>query len=55
MKITKSAFLGQNSGGTWGDKVIFWVVGGTPTPSPPTRGNPGKFGNFMNIYAYTLS
>ena len=34
LKITKSVFLGQNSGGTWGDKPIFWVVRGTPQ-SPP--------------------
>ena len=40
MKMTKSAFLGQNSGGTRGDKPIFQVVGGDPPPkSPPTRGN----------------
>ena len=29
MKITKSAFFGQNSQGTWGCKPIFYVVGGT--------------------------
>ena len=33
MKITNSAFLGENSGGE-GDKPIFRVVGGDP-PSPP--------------------
>ena len=27
MKITKLTFLGQNSGGAWGDKPIFQVVG----------------------------
>ena len=31
MKITKSLFLGQNIGGTWGDKPIFGVVGGSPS------------------------
>ena len=40
--MTKSAFLGQNSGGggrgTWGDQPIFRVGGGPP--SPPTRKNP---------------
>ena len=36
MKITNSAFLGQNSGGE-GDKPIFRVVGGDP-PSPPPLG-----------------
>ena len=31
MKITKLAFLAQNSGGTWGGgKPIFQVVGGDP-------------------------
>ena len=36
MKMTKLAFLGQNSGGHGGDKPIFWVVGGIPpSPSPP--------------------
>ena len=37
MKITKSAFLGQNSGEGWGhggDKPIFSGSGGIP-PSPP--------------------
>ena len=36
MKMTKSAFLGQNSRGGHGggDKPIFGVVGGNP-PSPP--------------------
>ena len=41
MEITKSAFFGQNSGGTWGgDKPIFWVLGGDPPSVSPTRGNP---------------
>ena len=40
MKITKSTFWGQNSGGeTWGAKQIFWVLGCT-SPIPPTRGKP---------------
>ena len=26
IKITEPTFLGQNSGGTWGDKPIFQVV-----------------------------
>ena len=40
MKMTKSAFLGHNSGGHGGGgKPIFRVVGGIP-PVPPTRGNP---------------
>ena len=49
MKMTKSAFLGQNSGGgTWGrggDKPIFRVVGGWRVipQVPPTRGNPAVF------------
>ena len=37
IKMTKSAFLGQNSGGggvTWGDTTIFQVVG-WDSPSPP--------------------
>ena len=38
MKITKSAFLGQNSGRTWGGQANFWGSGG----DPPTRGNPAK-------------
>ena len=40
IKIRKSVFWGQNSGGGrgMGDKPIFWVVGGSPCP--PTRGNP---------------
>ena len=40
MKMTKSTFLGQNSGGGHGgDKPIFRVVGGDPPPpSPPSLG-----------------
>lgn len=38
MELTKSTFLGQNSGGTWGRQVNFWVVGGSPQ-SLPTRRN----------------
>ena len=38
MKMTKSAFLGQNSGGGHGgDKPIFQVVGGIPPSPPPLR------------------
>ena len=37
MKITKSAFLGQNSGGDMGGQANFLGSGGR---SPPTRGNP---------------
>ena len=37
MEITKSTFLGQNSGGgEWGDKLV-WLVGGIP-PVPPLWG-----------------
>ena len=39
MKMTKSSFWGQNSGGYGGNKLIFWVVGAIPPP-PPTRGKP---------------
>ena len=39
MKVTKLAFLGQNSGG--GGHITFYGNGGDP-PSPPTRGNPEK-------------
>ena len=36
MKMTKSAFLGQNSGGGHGgDRPIFRVVGGIPRSPPP--------------------
>ena len=41
MKMTKSAFLGQNSEGTWGDKSIFQVVGGI-SPSPPSPPSPSN-------------
>ena len=40
MKMTKSAFWGQNSGGgewTWGGQANFLGSGGDPPP--PTRGN----------------
>ena len=52
MKMTKSAFLGQNSGGgTWGrggGQANFWGSGGGGgggwfPKSPPTRGNPAVF------------
>ena len=45
MKITKSAFLGQNSGASkWGGgKQMFWVVGEYTPSLPPTRGNPAKY------------
>ena len=46
MKITKSAFLGQNSGGggaAWGGTSQFFEWwGGIPPQSLPTRGNPGR-------------
>ena len=32
MKMTKSSFWGQNSGGYGGNKLIFWVVGAIPPP-----------------------
>ena len=42
MKMTKSALLGQNTGGTWGGggKPTLRVVGGIPpvAPSPPPLG-----------------
>ena len=43
MKITKVAFLGQNSGERLGEnKPIFRMWGGAIPPVPPTRGNPAK-------------
>ena len=35
MKMTKSAFLGQNSGGAWGGQANFSGSGGDPPQSPP--------------------
>ena len=40
MKMTKSAFLGQNSGGDIGAQASFSVSGGGILPVTPTRGNP---------------
>ena len=34
MKITKSTFWEENSGGHGGDKPIFWVVWGIPLVLP---------------------
>ena len=46
MKMTKSVFLGQNSGGAWGrgGQANFSGSGGgvDPPPVPPTRGNPAE-------------
>ena len=39
MKITKLAFLGLNSGGTWGGQANFSGSGEEPPSPPPTRGN----------------
>ena len=38
MKMTKSSFFCQNSGGNMGGQVNFSGSGGIP-PVPPTRGN----------------
>ena len=35
MKMSKSAFLGQNSGGDMGGQAHFSGSGGDPTQSPP--------------------
>ena len=35
MKITKSAFMGQNSGGDMGGQANFLGSGGDPSQSPP--------------------
>ena len=39
-KMTKSAFLGQNSGGIWRGQGNFSSSGGDPPVPAPTRGNP---------------
>ena len=58
VKMTKSAFWGQNSGadmgGGCGSKPIFQAVGGIH-PSPPTRGNSSpkflEYGLFLYQFA----
>ena len=39
MKITESAFLGQNKGGNIGGQANFFGSGGGVSQSPLTRGN----------------
>ena len=59
MKITKSAFLGQNSGGgSWGGQANFsGKKGGSPPqpppPPPPTKGNPER--DYSFFYSFNIS
>ena len=40
IKITKSRFRGQSSGDNEGDKLMFWLVGGSSSPPFPHWGKP---------------
>ena len=47
MKITKSTFLWQDSGGTWeGGHTNFSSSEGGPLQFPPTKGNSGSLVGF---------